>query len=191
MTIYIYKSYDNIMHINIHNLINDDINLIEIYLSSNIKKEEHFIDISINEELANKISNKFKKTRELINNIFYKNNLSYIYDNLNDSQVVIVRNIYNDNLIFNRKAKIFNNYYILALKEDKLPTHYFPCTNDIDYIAEYKIKEFRINNRISIIIKEENGIYMSYIQYKHNLNVDLDKIQDTIDSLIRTVEQLY
>lgn len=180
------------MYIDIQNLVNDDTNLIEIYIGNNFKKTDNNIDINVSYDIVNKLYNKFKKTKENINNVFYKNNLAYIYDKSNDSQVVIIRTVYKESFLFNNKAKLINNYYILTLKEDKLPPHYFPCVNDIDYITEYKINEIRINNRISIIIKEEkDNIYIIYIQYRHNTNVDLDKIQDTLNNIIKTIEQIY
>jgi hypothetical protein len=179
------------MYLNINDLIDNDTNLIEIFLCSNIKKDANVIDVSISEELVNKISNKFKKTREITYSIFNRCNLSYIYDMSNDSQIVTTKLAYKNKYLYNNRSKIFNNYYIISYKENKLPTQYFPCTNDIDYKTTYNIKEFRIDNRIIIIIREEEGIYTSYIQYRHSINVDLDKIQDTLNNLIKTIGNIY
>lgn len=179
------------MNINITDLIDSEVNLIEIFLCSNIKKNDNIVDISISQEFANKISNKFKNARDITYNVFYKGNLSYIYDMTNDSQIVTTKIAYKNKFLYNNRSKIFNNYYTISYKENKLPTHYFPCTNDIDYKTTYNIKEYRINNRIIIIVREEDGIYTSYLQYRHSNNVDLDKIQETINSLIKTIGQIY
>ena len=175
------------MSININDLIDEEVNLIEIFICSNLKKDEDILDVSISEENANKISNKFKKTKDITYKIFFKSNLSYIYDTSIDSQIVTTKSSYKHKHIYNNRSKLYNNYFIISYKENKLPTHYFPCTNDIDHIATYNIKEYRITNRITIIVREDDGIYTSYIQYRHGNNVDIDKIQETINTLIKTI----
>lgn len=177
------------MKLNLYNYINDDINLIEIYISTNIK-DSKCLNISIDKELANKLHNRFKCTRDISYHTFNKNNLSYIYDKSNDSQIVTTKIAHDMKLFFNKKAKIFNSLYLISYKEDKLPTHYFPCTNDLDNETIYNIKEYRINNRISLFLKEENQVFSFYINYKHNNNVDIDKIQETLNNLIKTIEKL-
>ena len=166
--------------ININSFINDNnVNLIEIYLSGS-KENDDKIDINVNNETLKKLKGLFKNTRELTYIHFYKNNLEYIYDTTNDSQLLILRKIVKDEYkITNKKY----NLYSIAFNESKLPNHYFPCTNDIDHREEIKVFEFKINNRISILIKNNNYL----IQYRHNVMVDLDKTQDIINTLIKKV----
>ena len=68
----------------------------------------------------------------------------------------------------------------------KMQTHSFSCTNDIDNKIVSKIYEFKINNRISLLIKDNNLI----IHYKHSKEVDIDKIQEIINGIIRKIQQI-
>ena len=73
--------------------------------------------------------------------------------------------------------------YAIAMNEMKMQTYLFGCSNDIDNREEYKIQEYRINNRISLIIKNNN----LFINYRHSKDVDLDKTEEIINSLIRKI----
>jgi len=165
---------------NINSFINDNnVNLIEIYLSSS-KENDNKIDINVNNETLEKLKSLFKNTREITYIYFYKNNLEYIYDTSNDSQLLITRKFIKDEYKTTNKKY---NLYSIAFNENKLPNHYFPCTNDIDNREEVKVIEFKINNRISILIRNNNYL----IQYRHNVMVDLDKTQDIINTLIKKI----
>ena len=166
--------------ININSFINNNnVNLIEIYLSGS-KENDDKIDINVNNETLEKLKGLFKNTRELTYIYFYKNNLEYIYDTSNDSQLLITRKFVKDE--YKTTSKKYN-LYTIAFNESKLPNHYFPCTNDIDHREEIKVIEFKINNRISILMRNNNYL----IQYRHNVMVDLDKTQDIINTLIKKI----
>ena len=165
--------------IDINSFINDNVNSIEIYLSGS-KENDNTFDINVNNETLEKLKKLFKNTREITYIYFYKNNLEYIYDTSNDSQILITKKFIKDEYITTNKKY---NLYLIAYNENKLPNHYFPCTNDIDNREEIKIIEFKINNRISILIKNNNYL----IQYRHNVMVDLDKTQDIINKLITKI----
>jgi len=164
------------MHFNINNLITDNTNIIEIYMCNPSKfKNELKIDIHINDIIKNNIRKRFKLTKETTLIYYNKNNLTYIYDLSNDSQYLYFRKLENMKEINN------NSFYGLAFNEMKMQSYYFPCTNDIDNKSEYKIEEYKINNRISLIIKNNNV----YISYKHSKDVDIDKIDEIIKGLIK------
>jgi len=163
--------------IDISKLISDDTNIIEIYImNSKTIDDINKINILISDDLINKIKQKFKITKETTLVYFNRNNLSYVYDLSNDSQYVYLRKLEN--------MEIVNNFYCLAFNEMKMQTHSFACTNDIDNRSEFKYQEFKINNRISLIIKNNN----IYIHYRHSKEVDIDKIQDTINNLIKRLK---
>lgn len=164
--------------IDISKLLTENTNVIEIYLmnlkSKTDKSVLNKIDIYINDGLLNRIKAKFKITKETTLVYYNRNNLSYIYDTSNDSQFVYLRKLEN--------AMITNdNFYGLSFNEMKMQTHSFACTNDIDNKIEYKIQEFKINNRISLIIKNNN----IYIYYKHSKDVDIEKTQEIINGIIK------
>ena len=156
--------------INIREILTDNTNLIEIYLLS--KKNNN--SIALESGLINKIKSTFKKTKQYSTVIYCRNNYNYLYDLTNDNQIVYSRIIENDRIINNR-------YLILAFNEIKLPTHLFACTNDIDYKYNNDLIEFKINNRITITIRNNDSCY---ITYKHNKDVDIDKIQENLNDII-------
>jgi hypothetical protein len=153
-------------------------NLLEIYLYHK-KLDENVIDIKVDNFIINNIYEKYKnfKTTKFIS--YNRNELSYLYDLTDDNQYVyskIMKNTFND-----------KNIYIVSSIISKLPTHLFPCLNDIDDIIEYTISECKISNRISIIIKKDSFGQYVYIEYKHSHQVDIDKIESSINHIIRNV----
>ena len=158
--------------IDIKKLITDNTNIIEIYL---MKKSEIFI----NENILRKIKNSFKKTKQWKNAYYCRNNCNYVYDLSNDSQYVYTRKLENTEIIN-------DEFYVFVFNEIKLPTHTFACTNDINYKYIAEITEFKINNRIILTIKNNNV----YIHYKHNKDVDIDKIQEIINSIAHKLKQI-
>jgi hypothetical protein len=88
---------------------------------------------------------------------------------------------------------IIDNILVISSKQDKQPNYTFPCTNDIDNICEYTIKEYKISNRLSIIIRydldsnSEETIKTLYVEYKHSQNVDTDKINEQINRIFSKI----
>ena len=165
--------------INISKLLSNDTNIIEIYILNSSNNNDNFKkNIYLDDVFLNKIKNKFKLTKETTLVYFNRHNLSYVYDLSNDSQYVFLRKLEN----IDEK----NNLYCLAFNEMKMQTHSFACTNDIDNKIIYKIIEFKINNRVSLIIKNNN----LYIYYRHSKEVDIDKIQEIINGIIQKIQMI-
>ena len=168
--------------INIKQLITENTNIIEFYLmQKTLTPEEKKINIFINDDLIKKIKNNFKKTKQSDIAYYCRNNCNYVYDLSNDSQYVYMRRLENTSIINNKIS-----YYILVFNEIKLPTHTFPCTNDINQKYIINVIEYKINNRITLIIKNNN----CFINYKHSKDVDIDKIQEIINNLILKINSL-
>ncbi len=159
---------------NIKELITDNTNIIEIYMLNKNKKNE--IDIYIDDATINNIKKKFKLTRETTLVYFNRKNLTYVYDLSNDSQYVFLRKL--------EYYKKTNNYYGIAFNEMKIQTYSFACTDDIDTRREFKLLEFKINNRISLLIKNNNVI----ITYKHSKDVDIDKINEIVNNITKKIK---
>jgi hypothetical protein len=171
--------------INIKNYITDNTNIIEFYIMYKNAFNKNKINIFINDDLLRKITNNFKKTKENEMAYYCRNNFNYVYDLSNDSQYVYTRKLENTSIIdIDNKNNL--NYYMLIFNEIKLPTHTFACTNDINSKYVSMVAEFKINNRITLIIKNNN----CYIQYKHNKDVDIDKIQEIINNIIIKLNNL-
>lgn len=160
----------------IKQILTENTNIIEIYLMDK-QKSQVKMNIYLDDLFLNRIKKRFKMTRETTLTYFNKDNLSYVYDLSNDSQYVYLRKLENSQI------KSVNNYdfYGLALNEMKMQTYLFGCGNDIDNREEVKIQEFKINNRISLLIRNNN----LYITYKHSKEVDLEKTEEIINSIIR------
>ena len=161
--------------VNIRELITEDTNIIEIYLLKN--KDNSSIlksDISRDDIYLDNIRRKFKLTRNTTHVYYMRNNMTYVYDLSNDSQFVFIRKLENVDTSI-------HGLYGIAYNEMKLQPYTFSCTNDVNKRIEYNIEEFKINNRLSIIIKNKN----IYIHYRHSKEVDIDKIQETINHILK------
>jgi hypothetical protein len=168
--------------INIKDLITENTNVIDFYLmQKSITLDENKINIFINDDLIKKIKSNFKKTKQCDIAYYCRNNCNYVYDLSNDSQYVYTRRL-EDTRIINDKI----SFYILLFNEIKLPTHTFACTNDINQKYIINVIEYKINNRITLIIKNNN----CFINYKHSKDVDIDKIQEIINNIIIKINSL-
>lgn len=163
---------------NINELITENTNIIEIYLK-NDKITNNKIDITLEKNKIEKILNKYKFKQEVSYTQYYKKNLLLLYDMSNDSQIVFEKNL--------QIYKEFDKYIIFTYEEKKIPPYMFGCDNNIDNKSNYKIKEYKINNRISIINKIENNNNSMFISYKHDKHVDLEKNENIISDIIKNI----
>jgi hypothetical protein len=158
-------------------------NVIEFYLlQKQSLNDDNKINIYINDDLISKIKSNFKKTKEYKSVYYSRNNYNYVYDLSNDSQFVYIRKLENMSIINKSNSK----FYSFVFNEIKLPTHTFACSNDIDNKEVFDIIEFKINNRITLIIKNNNCI----INYKHSKDVDIDKINSIINGIMNKINLL-
>ena len=164
----------------------EDINLIEIYfINRDIRGlQENVIDVSVKNSLETFIDNYYKKSRvEKYKSYTHKERI-YTYELSNDNQYVSSK--------IKKHMDIIDNILVICSKNNKQPNYTFPCTNEIDSISEYIIKEYKISNRISLILRGDSGggseeINTLYIEYRHSNNVDIDKINETINKIIRKI----
>jgi uncharacterized protein YqkB len=185
--------------INLTDFITDDVNIIEIFFckditanAANATNATNAIDVNINSDIESIIEKKYKKYKEEKYKSYHYNDKVYTYELSNDNQYVISKIMIiskHDNCKSNKSSVL-----ILSYKIDKFPQYIFPCTNDIDNISTYTIKEFKINNRISLMIRydylngdDTNILSKSfYIEYRHSPNVEIDKINEYINNLVAT-----
>jgi len=184
---------DKMRDINLIEIYNNDkmrdINLIEIYIiNTNKGKHDNIIDVSLSSRnnLESFIDNYYKKSRvEKYKSYTHKERV-YTYELSNDNQYVSSK--------IKKNIDIIENILVICSKNDKQPNYTFPCTNDIDNITEYILKEYKISNRISLIMRSDiidnvnnKEIKTLYIEYRHSNNVDTDKINDTINKIIKKI----
>ena len=188
--------------INLTDFITDDVNIIEIFLckditanAANAANAADAIDVNINSDIESIIEKKYKKYKEEKYKSYHYKDKVYTYELSNDNQyvsskIMIISKYDKYNNCKSNKSSVF----ILSSKIDKFPQYIFPCTNDIDNISTYTIKEFKINNRISLMMRYDysNGDDKSevsksfYIEYRHSPNVEIDKINEYINNLVAT-----
>ena len=171
--------------IDINKYINDDVNLVEIYLIKD--KNENSINVSSSDKLEHLIDNIYKKNKVEKYISYYNREKVYTYELSNYNQYVYTK--------FKKNLDIIDNILVVASKHDKQPNYTFPCTNDIDNISQFTIKEYKISYRISLFIRYDNNIDKTidktiktiYIEYKHSQNVDIDKINEQINKIITKI----
>ena len=174
----------------------EDINLIEIYFinrgirgqqgqQGQREQQENVIDVSVKNSFETFIDNYYKKSRvEMYKSYTHKERI-YTYELSNDNQFVSSK--------IKKHMDILDNIFVICSKNNKQPNYTFPCTNEIDSVSEYIIKEYKISNRISLILRcdscDSGGeeIKTLYIEYRHSNNVDIDKINETINKIIRKI----
>ena len=167
----------------------EDINLIEIYFINRSVhgQQDNVIDVSVKNSLETFIDNYYKKSKvEKYKSYTHKERI-YTYELSNDNQYVTSK--------IKKHMNILDNILVICSKNNKQPNYTFPCTNEIDSVSEYTIKEYKISNRISLIMRSDVGdsgdsgdeIKTLCIEYRHSNNVDIDKINETINKIIRKI----
>jgi hypothetical protein len=167
----------------------EDINLIEIYFINRSVhgQQDNVIDVSVKNSLETFIDNYYKKSKvEKYKSYTHKERI-YTYELSNDNQYVTSK--------IKKHMNILDNILVICSKNNKQPNYTFPCTNEIDSVSEYIIKEYKISNRISLIMRSDisdsgdsgDEIKTLCIEYRHSNNVDIDKINETINKIIRKI----
>lgn len=177
------------MYISLSSILSEksNSNIIEIYFIKPIKNND-VVDIRIEDNIIKKISEKYKnlKSNKPVKYITYhRNELMYTYDLTDDNQIVYSKLM--ENCLYIDTNSDNTNLYMMSYKHSKVPIHLFPCLNDIDYVCEYTLTEIKLTNRLSLIIREdEYGKYV-YIEYKHSSQVDIEKIEQNINNIIKNI----
>ena len=181
------------MNINLTDFITDEVNIIEFYLCKDSDKDSNVIDVNINSDFESIIEKKYKKYKEERYKSYHHKDKVYTYELSSDNQYVSSKITIKSEIIKNNNTNSKPNIFILSSKIDKFPQYIFPCTNEIDNISTYLIKEFKINNRISLMLrydylndKEEIVSKSFYIEYRHSPNVEIDKINEYINNILAT-----
>lgn len=169
--------------INLRDFITDDVNMVEIFFckaNNTTDTDCAEIDVHITSDIESLIEKKYKKYKEEKYKLYHHKDKVYTYELSNDNQYVSSK-------ITTSSTRIKSpNIFVLSSKIDKFPQYIFPCTNDIDNISTYTVKEFKINNRISLMLRDDASVKAFYIEYRHSPNVEIDKINEYINHLIST-----
>ena len=164
----------------IQNLLTDNTTLLEIYFINHQDDNPITTDIRTSTSVIHKIQQKYKTCKTTKYMTYAKNELTYIYDLTDDHQTVITK--------LRENVMTEANLHAISYKYSKLPTHLFPCVADIDYAIEYTISEYKLTNRLSIIIRTDDYGQYAYIEYKHSPSVDIDKIESSVQNILQTLK---
>jgi len=157
------------MHI--QDLITENVNTIEVYFCPEKLNSSGNIFACGWNQLPRLPTKAFKNRMDQVMVEYSHRDISYLYDMSNDSQKVIQRNC-----ILDTAAE---HIYTLALCEETLPAHRFPCTMDINEKKKYHKVSYKYNNRIFFHVeKDETDIYTLFLRYQHAYNVDLEKMNE-------------
>jgi hypothetical protein len=115
---------------------------------------------------------------------YYYKDISCSYDKSNDSQKVTRKTLIKDFQV--------GNLYIVALKEEQVPSYSFPVTLDMAATLDIERKTIRLNNRMHIINDIEQSVcgddtityHYLYLRYTHSDAVDITKIKTDINDAI-------
>ena len=106
--------------------------------------------------------------------------LCYSYDTANDGQRVTRRIPLNyDDIAHGIVAIVYN--------EETLPSHRFPCTNDINQKNVVEKRSYRVNNRTHVLHEVGGSLY---IQYRHSQVVDTKEQSHAMTQTIAKVMRL-
>lgn len=162
------------------------VNVIEIFLCQKNLTNPMVYDTAVDNHIIKSIEARFKNPKVASFKSYYMRDKVYTYELSNDNQLVHSKYMMKHHYITRDRKPL--DMLLIASKLEKYPPYLFPCTNEIDHISSYTLKEFKINNRVAIIIKtEDENISTVYVEYKHSQNVELDKINEIINRLIKTL----
>lgn len=168
--------------LNLKDIVDEEsINCIEVYIA--MQKDDRKIEVG----KRTPFQLYFMQNANLSNiREYHHKDLTYIFDLADDGQKAIRRILIKDTYI--------GNIYALSYKEDVLPSHRFPCTDDISHKNEIERKIYRVNNRMFVYYdkvkeKDDTIYYYVYIRYNHAQNVDLKKMQIDMDNTIQRLEK--
>ena len=165
--------------------LTSDFNTVEIFVCQK-KKDDAIVDVKISrnqEDIIRNIENRFNNAKETAFKSYYMKDKIYTYEIGNDNQIVSSK--HNTFSQYMQRPKKSADLFLVASKIEKYPPYIFACTNEIDHSCSYTLREFKINNRVSIIIKTEEDFRTVFIEYRHSPNVEIDKMNEIINRLLK------
>jgi len=173
-----------------------EINCVEIYICKSFSPSEDGIIPVAAQQLQKYKIHGFGSGFQSTTTSYHHRDMCYTYDMANDGQKVTRRILINDDITNTG----LHSLYTVCMKEETLPSHMFPCTNEVSHKNTTKRISYRINNRTFLCHdtvqdqqdqqeKDKEYVYL-YIRYNHSPQVDLDKIQYDIDNSIRSLLKL-
>lgn len=156
--------------------VSDDIDTVEIYICPS-KVDSSSSQVPIGWSKPCKYLNTLGQGQSMKIKEFYHRDLLYTYDKDNDAQRVVQKRPIAES--------VYKHAYIVSSKEDVLPSHRFPCTNEIVHETDVERTSYRINNRMHVCHDKEGSWEYLYIRYNHSPNVDVKQMQHDLAKTLR------
>lgn len=162
------------MVLELSSLLNDEVHVVDIYLCRQpVSAQVGWVQVGWDKPIASVPSAFGKGTSQKMLE-YHHRELCYVYDTSNDGQRVIKRTL--------AEFKGDGRYAAYAFKEEQLPSHRYPCVDEISHKQEVLRTTYRINNRLSFVVDSETGVdatgsmYYYFLRYQHAPNVDAKKM---------------
>ncbi len=155
-------------------LLSDEVNVVDIYVSHRGKDKAPWAEVGWDKPMTVPAAFGKGTVQSLIE--YHHRELCYVYDTSNDGQRVLKRNL------LAHKLGAGGNFVGYAFFEEQLPSHQFPCVDEMTHKQEIQRTTYRINNRLSFIVDYEadGGQYYFFIRYQHAPNVDVKKMESDV-----------
>jgi hypothetical protein len=173
-------------NIDLQNLLaNKNVNCVEVYIRNTHTSSKDSSVIPLHGMQKSNIVTFGSGHTMTIKNYYYKD-LCYSYDTVNDAQRVIKRAHVHD-------YDAGNGAYVLCINEDTLPSHRFPCVNEVSHTNNVLRTSYRINNRMYVNHESvnEDGVCTEivYVRYNHAPQVDLKQMQNDMDKVLKLLHK--
>lgn len=167
-------------------LLSDTVNVVDIYLCQGGSDDAPWVSVGWDKPIT--VPTTFGKgtVQSLIE--YHHRELCYVYDTSNDGQRVLKRNLISHKMIGGAKGR-FSGY---AFFEEQLPSHQFPCVDEMTHKQQIQRTMYRINNRLSFIVDHEAdcGQYYFYVRYQHAPNVDEKKMESDVKFALNQIRRV-
>jgi hypothetical protein len=152
-------------------------NLVEVYFCPNPIHQDSATK-QVGWEKEKKLSPKFGKGNTFHLYEYFLNDMCYSYDLKDDIQKGVRK------IMEKQYCKDKGYLYAVSFNEEVIPSHMFPCTDDMCHEQKLCRTFYRINNRMFLIHDECDNFHYYYIRYQHVENVDLPKMQMDLSRVI-------
>lgn len=166
---------------NIQDFLTDDSNHIEVFFCPNTVDHKSSHSITVARKQSCRIVGLGNGSKQELKE-YYHNDMTYVYDLSNDGQRVYRK--------LAQQEYSHKNVYAVSYIEEVIPTHRFPCTNEITHETSIHRTTYRINNRTFFIHDQEGDLHYYYIRYQHSQNVDIRKMQADMDKTFTILARL-
>ena len=128
-------------------LTNDQVNVVELYFCPESIEANSYVFQCGWKELPRLPVHLFKNRLDQQLTEYYHRDLIYSYDRSNDAQRTYQRTWIQDDLQ--------GPMYTVAYQEESLPTHRFPCLQEINEKKTFHKIHYKINNRMYFILEKD------------------------------------